>query len=567
MPDVVLESKTLGYDTVTRKAAFGNGTGTFTSLPSAFGIEPAPDDGYIYGRKMGEWVRIVTPSEPAAATYPDTSLAPDFSIWYDRVTNVTKIGLSGVSWNESPRIGMPEAPMDGGLYLAVGQEWVKIDETNSDITVLWHNPEIAEGQVIDIVSGQEMDPYSVLGTYIRNEVQDNMPSTSVGAITSVAWSATDMPEGLTIAAATGVISGTPTTPGTYTTTLTVVTNWGTDTETITINVYDSADFLPIITSGQELNLVAGVAMEPYEVSGINVRMPLSLSEILANNDWHNLHKYVKDNGVADFVIGTEVLTHYTEPLGTNAETVYDLPAILVDKGTAVIKGGTEVPALYFMSKYALPCTGVHAANGAGLMLDNAEPSNSEGNRKSHGNNRYMHSAIRQWLNGTGTDWWASQHTADAEPDPDYVRRPGLLSCLDASLVAELRAIKVQVRTATVDGDVTDAMYDKIFLPSLEELNRTYSDATAIAAAGIEGHAWQYWKDALSSTSLVGEAENANAIIYGLEDHTKAEYVWTRSASHGHSSDVWSVHTDGSLYKNYASYTSHRVAPAWTILGI
>ena len=564
MPDVVLGSKTLGYNPATRKAAFGNGTDAFTALPRAFGIEPAPNDGYIYGRKMGEWVRISVPGEPSPAVYQDAYISPDTTIGYDREAHVTKIGLIGLPWSSSPRIGMPEAPMDGGLYLAVGQEWVKIDETNSDITVLWHNPEIAEGQVIDIVSGQEMDPYSVLGTYIRNEVQDNMPSTSVGAITSVAWSATDMPEGLTIAAATGVISGTPTTPGTYTTTLTVVTNWGTDTETITINVYDSADFLPIITSSQELNLVAGVAMEPYEVSGINVRMPLSLPEILANNDWHNLHKYVKDNGVADFVIGTEVLTHYTEPLGTNAETVYDLPAILVDKGTAIIEGGTEVPALYFMSKYALPCTGVHAAANAGLMFDNAEPSNSDGSRKSYGSNRYMHSAIRQWLNGTGTDWWASQHTADAAPD--YVSRPGLLSCLDASLVAELRAIKVQVQTATVDGDVTDAMYDKIFLPSLEELNRTHSTAAAIAEAGIEGHAWQYWKDALSSTSLVGEAANANAIIYGLEDHTKAEYVWARSANRSYSRYVWRVYADGSL-SDGAGNSSDRVAPAWTILGI
>lgn len=497
---------------------------------------------------------------------PSSTVLPSYAIGYDRQTHQTKFGRSiNMEWSELPQVGMPEAPMDGGLYLAVGQEWVKIDETNSDITVLWHNPEIAEGQVIDIVSGQEMDPYSVLGTYIRNEVQDNMPSTSVGAITSVAWSATDMPEGLTIAAATGVISGTPTTPGTYTPTLTVVTNWGTDTETITINVYDSADFLPIITSGQELNLVAGVAMEPYEVSGINVRMPLSLPEILANNDWHNLHKYVKDNGVADFVIGTEVLTHYTEPLGTNAETVYDLPAILVDKGTAIIEDGTEVPALYFMSKYALPCTGIHAAANAGLMFDNAEPSNSDNSRKSNGNNRYMHSAIRQWLNGTGTDWWASQHNADAAPD--YVSRLGLLSCLDASLVAELRAIKVQVQTANVDSDVTDVMYDKIFLPSLEELNRTHSTASLVADAGIEGHAWQHWKDVLSSTSLVGEAANADAIIYGLEDHTKAEYVWTRSASRSNSYNVWLVNTDGSINADGAPHADCRVAPAWTILGI
>lgn len=268
MPDVVLGSKTLGYNPATRKAAFGNGTDAFTALPRAFGIEPAPNDGYIYGRKMGEWVRISVPDEPSPAVYQDAYISPDTTIGYDREAHVTKIGLIGLPWSSSPRIGMPEAPMDGGLYLAVGQEWVKIDETNSDITVLWHNPEIAEGQVIDIVSGQEMDPYSVFGTYIRNEVQDNMPNPS--DITSVVWSAVNLPDGLTLGESTGIISGTPTTPGTYTTNVTVTTNWGTDTKAIGIIVAVPDSWKPDIASGQVLYLTAGEEMEPYKITGTNI---------------------------------------------------------------------------------------------------------------------------------------------------------------------------------------------------------------------------------------------------------------------------------------------------------
>lgn len=60
---VILENKTLGYDVVKRKAAFGNGADTMDALPSAFGIEPAPRDGFLYARKMGEWVRIVIKQE------------------------------------------------------------------------------------------------------------------------------------------------------------------------------------------------------------------------------------------------------------------------------------------------------------------------------------------------------------------------------------------------------------------------------------------------------------------------------------------------------------------------
>lgn len=59
----ILESKVLGHDIKTRKVSFGNGVDTMDALPSAFGIEPAPRDGFLYARKMGEWVRIVIKQE------------------------------------------------------------------------------------------------------------------------------------------------------------------------------------------------------------------------------------------------------------------------------------------------------------------------------------------------------------------------------------------------------------------------------------------------------------------------------------------------------------------------
>lgn len=59
----LIESKVLGHDIKTRKVAFGNGVDTLDILPSAFGIEPAPNDGFLYARKMGEWVRLVIEQE------------------------------------------------------------------------------------------------------------------------------------------------------------------------------------------------------------------------------------------------------------------------------------------------------------------------------------------------------------------------------------------------------------------------------------------------------------------------------------------------------------------------
>ncbi len=93
-------------------------------------------------------------------------------------------------------------------------------------------------------------------------------------ITSVTWSATGLPAGLTINSTTGVISGTPNVqpPATYTPTIKVVTNYGEDTKTITINIAIPDDWKPIIDAGQVINTIADTAMTPYTVTGTNVTL-------------------------------------------------------------------------------------------------------------------------------------------------------------------------------------------------------------------------------------------------------------------------------------------------------
>ena len=90
-------------------------------------------------------------------------------------------------------------------------------------------------------------------------------------ITSVTWEATNLPSGLSINASTGVISGTPNVqPGTYTATVKVTTNYGTDSKTITINVAIPESWKPVIDPNQVIEVVADEAMTPYTVTGQNV---------------------------------------------------------------------------------------------------------------------------------------------------------------------------------------------------------------------------------------------------------------------------------------------------------
>ena len=90
-------------------------------------------------------------------------------------------------------------------------------------------------------------------------------------ITSVKWSALGLPAGLSIDENTGVISGTPTVePGTYTATVTVTTNYGTDTKDITIVVAIPDSWKPVIDAGQTINCAVDEAMAEYTSSGQNV---------------------------------------------------------------------------------------------------------------------------------------------------------------------------------------------------------------------------------------------------------------------------------------------------------
>ncbi len=52
-----------------------------------------------------------------------------------------------------------------------------------------------------------------------------------------------------------------------------------------------------------------------------------------------------------------------------------------------------------------------------LCFDAKESANSNRDRRSYGNNRYIYSNLRQWLNSAAAAgaWYTAQHSADAAP--------------------------------------------------------------------------------------------------------------------------------------------------------
>jgi len=186
-------------------------------------------------------------------------------------------------------------------------------------------------------------------------------------------------------------------------------------------------------------------------------------------------------------------------------------------------------------------------------------------RVAYGYNRWSQSAIRQYLNSAKAagQWWEPQHKWD-RPPAELASKPGFLSGYSDDF---LNAIKpVRVRTAL--NTVTDAAvgtyedtYDKIFLASLEQ------EFITPQASGIEGEAWDYWKQAVERSTPTPWyktfAEGGHPITYGIDGKTSAQNVRLRSANRGHAGNTWHVSASGVVNNDSAVY-SNRFAPACVI---
>lgn len=104
------------------------------------------------------------------------------------------------------------------------------------------------------------------------------------------------------------------------------------------------------------------------------------------------------------------------------------------------------------------------------QFDAAEPNNPDSDRQKRGNNHYIHSAIRQWLNSEEEEFtWQSQHQYDAPPTGAPYNGAGFLKLLDPDLVAVLGAVDKQVARTTADDGGQDLFSDKVFLLSRAEV--------------------------------------------------------------------------------------------------
>ncbi|MDO4809972.1 MAG: DUF6273 domain-containing protein [Eubacteriales bacterium] len=267
-----------------------------------------------------------------------------------------------------------------------------------------------------------------------------------------------------------------------------------------------------------------------------------------------------------FAYGDQINVEYTATNGTK----YQMPFDVVHFGDVTLADGSVKPGMFLQSHYATL---------EGVQFDAPEPNNTRGaggakdnNVASYGYDRWSESGIRAWLNSSEAagNWFGTyferngsqvaRQAYDVAPD-QLASVNGFLRGLDPEFVAILGEVKVQTSCNTViDGGVTDVTYDKIFLPSLEQMYGTPEKS------GVEGDYWPYWKRRLGITSPASYYPTIyeNYKTYALESHSSEQNVRLRSANRGYSCYTWNVYIGGSLGTGTANYAS-RCAPACVII--
>lgn len=196
-------------------------------------------------------------------------------------------------------------------------------------------------------------------------------------------------------------------------------------------------------------------------------------------------------------------------------------------------------------------TPTFVASGVDLGIQKINSRNGNLNstqEMAYGWNHWKTSAIRQYLNSDKPkdEWWVAQDEWDIAPD-QLSQIDGYLKGIDQELLAVIQPVKVTTYANTVnDGGVADVTYDKVILPSLEQMY-------IVPQISGEGEAHQYYKE-LNGTDTPYKQYGTfpELVTYAIENHSSAQYVRLRSATRSGACYAWYVYASGNVSNNNAS---------------
>lgn len=206
-----------------------------------------------------------------------------------------------------------------------------------------------------------------------------------------------------------------------------------------------------------------------------------------------------------------------------------------------------------------------------LAFDAKEPNNSNADRKSYGNNRYLHANLLQWLNSNAAagNWYSAKHSADQSPSSStyvsnnpYSSKAGFLAMLDDNFVAALLDTTVTtVKNTVTDGGSYETVTSKMFLASTTEVGLANENSIA------EGT-----RLALFTTSDTSRLAYPTAQCVSNSDYTNTSFNtsaawhwWLRTPYSSNSRHVRYVSTSGALSSHVAYNGYYGVRPLCNLL--
>ena len=198
-----------------------------------------------------------------------------------------------------------------------------------------------------------------------------------------------------------------------------------------------------------------------------------------------------------------------------------------------------------------------------LSFDAKEPSNSDSNRKSNGNNRYLYSNLLQWMNSEAEagQWYTAQHSADQSPTSDnvwdnynpYVDKEGFLHGFSDDFKRQLVTVnKITAKNTITDGGGSEIVSSKAFLLSTTEVGLANENNIA------EGTIYEYFSKnntdarrvAYPSTYCLNNAGGYTSTSFA---EGKGWQYWLRTPHSGYSCYGRNVFTSGALASLGSAY--------------
>lgn len=182
----------------------------------------------------------------------------------------------------------------------------------------------------------------------------------------------------------------------------------------------------------------------------------------------------------------------------------------------------------------------------------------------YGHNRWGTSALRQYLNAAGTNWFKPLEKFSIRPD-QYAKQ-GFMAGLSEDFLSAIKPVKVTTALNASEGfdTASEDTFDTFFLPALVDMNiKPQSEG--------EGTLSPYWQERMGITKPLnygweGEPNQSNAFKIPALNTNGPQNVRLRSVFKYISYGTWSVYAHGQINSGYAdgAYNAIRFSPVCVV---